>query len=123
MIRFRHFAAAVERIDRYSRVLLDRLKSVGDGRFLAPVTRSAVELAAQELEELISKESPFPQPVDMLDDEWGEAEIVLLRGAIDTLGAVASQRPKDFMDWVRDARLAVVEFHQARARFYEKVEF
>ncbi len=123
MSRFIHFAAAIERIAASSRVLDDRLERLNDGPIVSEVAKSAAERAATELENLTAKEAPFPQPVDMLDEEWDQREIVSLREAVSTLALSAEQRPKDLQDWIRDTRLAIAGFAEARERFLDRVEF
>lgn len=123
MTRFRDFVAAVSRIQAAATSLRARLESLHDGRPLVPVVRAAVEQAADELAARVDDETPFEQPVDMIDEEWGQREVVLLRGAVATLGLAAAQRGADFDDWTRDVGLALDEFDTAHAAFSDAVEF
>ncbi len=84
--------------------------------------RSAIERAAVDLEKVIASVTPFEQPSDMIDDEWGERSLVLLRAAIATLELRASQRTADLRDWMRDAGLAIEHFRECKLRFEREVE-
>lgn len=123
MNRFRDFVAAIEGVTRASVTLRGRIDGLADRRPPVPLVRAAVEHAAGEVAERIAREKPFEQPRDMLDDEWNQAEIVLLRSAIDTLEGCAVQRAADFDDWLRDLTLALDEFEETLERFRASVEF
>ena len=87
-----------------------------------PVVRSAVERAAVDLEEAIGAETPFRQPADMIEEEWQEPSLTLLRASVATLELRASQRTADLRDWMRDVSLAIDHFVECRARFERDVE-
>lgn len=100
----------------------ERMEVVDDDRPPVPVVRSAIERAAVDLEKVIGEITPFEQPSDMIDEEWGERALVLLRASIATLELRASQRTSDLREWMRDAELAIEHFRECKLRFEREVE-
>ena len=123
MTRFSDFVASIERIAVAALALRDRIAILDDGRPLVPVIRSAIERAAEDLSDRISRETPFEQPRDMIEEEWTERPVVELRESVATLELVATTRPSDVKAWMPDALLALEAFFEARDRFRRETEF
>lgn len=122
IVVFDDFVHSIDRIGRAALILHDRMEGPDDGRPLVPVVRSAIERAAVDLEEAIAAETPFRQPADMIDEEWEERSLTLLRASIATLHLRASQRTTDLREWMRDVSLAIDHFVECRGRFERDVE-
>jgi hypothetical protein len=123
MTRFSDFVASIERLAVAALSLQDRIAIMDDGRPLVPVTRSAIERAAEDLADRIGRETPFEQPRDMIEEEWNERPVVELREAVATLELVVATRPSDVRSWIPDAVLALTAFFEARERFRRDTEF
>ena len=122
LVRFSDFVDSVQRIASSASRLLERIEAVDERRPPVPVVRSAIERAAVDLEKVIDSVTPFEQPSDMIDEEWRERSLVLLRAAIATLELRASQRTADLKDWMRDVDLAIEHFRECKLRFEREVE-
>jgi hypothetical protein len=122
VVQFSDFVGSVQRIASSATSLQERIDVVDEHRPPVPVVRSAVERAALDLEQVIGSVTPFEQPSDMIDDEWGERSLVLLRASIATLELRASQRTSDLRDWMRDVCLAIEHFRECKSRFEREVE-